>query len=323
MDSLKNTIDFDLLAKYLAGECTDAERDQVQLWLAESDENQTSFNDFKAVWDLAERPANQSIDIEKAWGTVDSRLRTGSTISIWTKISKIAAIALLVLGVGAALRYFLKSDADILTYQGATDKNVVLTDGSKVGLQDHAHLTFAEMGDSLRIVTLSGEAFFEVTPNKVKPFVVHAPLVDVRVLGTKFNVKSEEDGVTVYLEEGSVLLNSSKMSMTIEPGQTARCDVQGNITLMEKAGDNAAYWHTHVLKYRSIPLSQVVEELNVIYDQRIIISDEATANCLFSSTFNDESIDLIVEVIAATFNLTVTKQDDKTILHGTGCQTVD
>lgn len=323
MDSLNNTIDFDLLAKYLAGECSDTERDRVKRWLAESDENQTTFNDFKLVWDKAERPANQSIDIEKAWNKVNSQLKPVQTISIWTKLSRIAAIALLVLGIGVALRYFLTSDADSMTYRGATDKNIVLTDGSKVGLQGNAHLTFAEMGDSLRIATLSGEAFFEVAPNKEKPFVVHAPLVDVRVLGTKFNVKTGNDEVTVYLEEGSVLLTSSSMSMNIEPGQTARCDAQGNILLLEAAGDNAAYWHTHVLKYRSIPLSQVVEELNVIYDQKIIIDDPATANCLFSSTFNDESIDLILEVIAATFNLTVTQQDDTTILHGTGCQTVD
>lgn len=323
MDSLNNTIDFDLLVKYLAGECSDTERDRVKRWLAESDENQTTFNDFRLVWDKVERPVNQSIDIEKAWSSVNARLKPVPTISIWTKLSKIAAIALLVIGIGVALRYFLTSDVDSMSYRGAIDKNVVLTDGSKVGLQGNAHLTFAEMGDSLRIATLSGEAFFEVAPNKEKPFVVHAPLVDVRVLGTKFNVKTGKDEVIVYLEEGSVLLTSSSMSMTIEPGQTARCDAQGNILLLEAVGENAAYWHTHVLKYRSIPLSQVVEELNVIYNQKIIIDDPATANCLFSSTFNDESIDLILEVIAATFNLTVTQQDDTTILHGTGCQTVD
>lgn len=104
------------------------------------------------------------------------------------------------------------------------DYSITLSDGTRVFLNSKSKLSFPfYFGDKQREIFIEGEAYLEVSKDAKRPFVVHTPLTDIRVLGTKFNVNTYEEGIVrTSLVEGSVLLkDADKDSIALYPGREA------------------------------------------------------------------------------------------------------
>lgn len=119
----------------------------------------------------------------------------------------------------------VKSTAfNTLEIPAKADYSITLSDGTLVFLNSKSKLSFPfYFGDKQREIFIEGEAYLEVSKDAKRPFIVHTPLTDIRVLGTKFNVNTYEEGIVrTSLVEGSVLLkDADKDSITLYPGREA------------------------------------------------------------------------------------------------------
>lgn len=146
---------------------------------------------------------------------------------------------------------------------------VTLVDGTKVWLNAETSLSYStNFSGKERIVELKGEAYFEVAKNEKKPFIVKANGVDVKVLGTHFNVNAyERDPVKTTLFEGSVRLTSKNSNVILKPGQQAIAseDVSG-IVVNEVKLSQAAAWKSGYFAFQDDNIIEIMKQIRRWYD---------------------------------------------------------
>jgi len=165
----------------------------------------------------------------------------------------------------------------VITSRGIRQK-ITLSDGTVVWINSGSRLSFpTEFNDSIRKVTLTGEAFFDVSKS-VKPFIVSLCSGDVRVLGTTFNVASYENSSSsdIWLYAGSVKVETPKMSVMLNPGFNVQIDnltsdISGPTGNINKSPD----WMRGRLEFYSQPLYKVFEVIQRWYGVEYEISEDA------------------------------------------------
>lgn len=151
--------------------------------------------------------------------------------------------------------------------------NMTLADGSKVWLNAGSSLRYPVLfiGNE-RKVSVTGEAYFEVTHDASKPFIVNNGSMDVRVLGTHFNVNAfEDDGndIKVTLLEGSVKINNENATGLLKPGQQAVV-TKGIKVLNDVDLDLVMAWKNGYFQFDNASLQNVLKEVSRWYDVNVI-----------------------------------------------------
>lgn len=155
---------------------------------------------------------------------------------------------------------------------------VILQDGSKVMLNAASSLRFpVNFVGTTRQVELTGEAYFEIASNKAKPFTVHANGVDVRVLGTHFNINAYKDnpGVTTTLLQGSVQLTKGSATAILVPGQEGSAlEGESKITVKTADMEEAMAWKNGLFVFHDENISNVMKQVARWYDVDIQYTDD-------------------------------------------------
>ena len=266
-------------------------------------------------------------DTEKAWNKVsnqldDSKKRGFNT----TMLYRVAAVALILITLGVATWQLTskKGITEIVFATGETDLStpeVTLPDGTKVLLNHGSKLTYpSEFNGKTREVSLTGEAFFEVTPNKEKPFIIRTKEASVKVLGTSFNVYAYNDllSVEVAVKTGKVELADSKSNEKAEAqkvllvaGQKGTFDISTRKASMEKAyRPNELSWLTHELEFEYTSLDEAFKTLQRTYNVQLTIDPNVDLTIKLNATFTQQNIDYVMKVIAMTMNLRAEKIGD-------------
>jgi ferric-dicitrate binding protein FerR (iron transport regulator) len=164
-------------------------------------------------------------------------------------------------------------------------------------------------------VTLTGEAFFHVTPNKKKPFVISVNDIEVTVVGTSFNIKSANAVTDVIVETGIVRV--TRNGETVELHENERLRVAHNTKLTrENVNDHLYnYYRTKEFVCDDTPVWKLVETLNEAYQTNIVIGREELRNQRINIVLKNESIDRVLELVSATLNAKVTKNNDQLIIE--------
>lgn len=199
--------------------------------------------------------------------------------------------------------------------------NVTLGDGTVVQLNSGSTLIFpAKFSGGKREVYLKGEGFFEVTRSAERPFVVNTHSINIRVLGTKFNVSAYENETTAsaVLVDGSVEVFDNKLfggaNLRIKPNQGCFFD-KAHPDLIVKEVDVNEYisWKDGILQFKDQPLSDIIEKVEKFYNCTIIVEDEELANRIISgklvlSSKFDDTIDLLARTTKSKYVI----RDDNT-----------
>ncbi|MBO9672110.1 MAG: FecR domain-containing protein [Sphingobacteriaceae bacterium] len=147
---------------------------------------------------------------------------------------------------------------------------LVLADGSKVLLNAASSLTYpARFNGRYRNVELKGEGYFEVAKNTAMPFVVTANDVQVRVLGTHFNISAYADdaNITTTLIEGAVSLNKGKLSKLLAPGQQGISAPHNREILVQPANiDQTMGWVKGNFVFKDLNIKEVMKIASRWYD---------------------------------------------------------
>ncbi len=280
-------------------------------------------------FDLKKYPAG------KAWEKVENRIQTSVSKKtvirrlITSPIFRLAAAVV----IGAALlvsgyEFFHNQSASrqILEVTATNQQvnTVTLPDGSRVSLNSDTRLRYPKrFGNKIREVSIEGEGFFEVKPNKNKPFIIHAGNAQIKVLGTSFNVNAypETKKVEVIVETGKVqVINNipepiQTNELILTPGDKGTLDCSSNAMLKTTNLDpNFLAWKTHNLYFKATSLNEVIGNLEKVYKVNIRLADPRLNELLLTARFNDYSLDFILKVIETTFNIEVKNINGQYIL---------
>ncbi len=191
---------------------------------------------------------------------------------------------------------------------------LTLPDGSKVWLNAGSRLTYPSTFTNERRVSLSGEGFFVVAPNKQVPFIVSTSTIDVKALGTEFNVSSyPAAGYTeVYLQKGSVKTYFPDMESTgkiLSPGQ---CLVQNGYKLELKEMDpDMLLWREGLYTFKKQKLGSIIEKLELYYDVKINVKDPEILDYEYVGKFRQrDGILTILQVIQKIHKFKIEKNEE-------------
>ena len=322
-------IDSDLLASYVAGEADAAQQAVVEQWAASAPEHARELERLRSVWSWSEGPSQVAdVDVDSAWKKVSTQMDEARVIplgrpkrSTWAWVAAAAAVVGVLL-VGRVLLSPTQQELVATTVHN----NALLEDSSQVMLSPASRLV-AVMGEE-RSVELDGQAYFEVKRDEQRPFVVHTTHVDVTVLGTAFEVTAFDgnDTVTVRVRHGKVRVairqaqgDSAGDTLVLTAGEQTTW-VRGDRLLEREVIGPVERWAGRIIQFNNAPLQQVVDELNSVYDSRIVLGTTAISGCPLTASFGEEPIDEIVRVIANTFGFEIIRNADGSFtLTGDGC----
>ncbi|TDD98698.1 FecR family protein [Flavobacterium cellulosilyticum] len=228
---------------------------------------------------------------------------------------------------GTEIKYNSNTEIDKLVYNkiripdGKTF-NVTLSDGTRICLNSGSSLRFPVrfIKGLKREVFLEGEAFFNVTKDKLHPFVVNADAVHVQVLGTKFNVSSyaEDKVVNTVLVEGSVALSTTTRpndKTMLTPGFKGAFDKSGKALFSLEKVDTEYYtnWMKGEIAFKSIGFKEITQKLERTYNVSISNNNKDLDEVKFSGSFdrNIESINEVMEAMSKiySFNYKITENN--------------
>lgn len=313
----------DVLMMHLLGETTEQQNSMVADWLKENDANKHHYEQIKTIWNTSKQlAATKTVDTNKAWDRFQQRVNEApatKTIAMpQRKMSWMQIAATLVLFIGAAwmVKFFAYDFGRTTIVADNTVISETLPDGTVVTLNKASSLKYKTSFDgATRSVTLSGEAFFDVTPNKERPFIIDVDGVEVKVLGTSFNVKSETAKTEVIVETGLVEVSKKENSIKVKPNEKAVV-LKDNPAPIKQANEDAlySYYRTKEFVCNNTPLSRLVDVLNDAYDAKIIIANDNLKSLEITTTFKDEPLDYILDVICEQLSIKKEKTGNKIIL---------
>ena len=339
---------WDLVIRILSGEATPEEHAKMKTWLAADPENQEFYDEIKMIWDDAQA-SPPDYDREEVYQRLQNEIRrSGSVVTevplkpkyenvkkefYWLKVA--ASWAFITLAAFSVYQFIDHNRmADQSQWMTATNNagkrsKIFLPDSSIVWLNANSTLRFPERFPSgHRDVVLSGEAFFEVVKNARSPFTVTAGGLRTTVLGTSFNINSENEKEVVI----SVLTGKVRVSSVDESKKEQQLGLlTRNEQLIYNESDNSyqiktlasaydyASWKDGTLRFRNVNFEQIAQKLEHWYGMKIIFKDDAMRKCQLEGTFNNVPIEKVMKMLSITARFEYVIQGDSITVSGKGC----
>ena len=365
-------MDHHLISKYLLGNATEEEVEQIFQWIDDSPENKRVFIQFKKTWALG---AKSDDDSQLAWEELESKLDYSKPKPRFMGLIKYAAILVLLVGIGFFFtqqksnsnlpvidknaitlelgngniqvitedgeRTFIDKKGkpvgtqkgNVLNYKSVANDltslepiyneltipygktfKLVLSDGTTIHLNAGSSIKYPVkfIEGAHREVFLKGEAFFDVVKNANQPFVVNINELNVRVLGTKFNVSSypEEENINTVLVEGSVALHgkdndfNSANTVLLEPGNKGEWNQKSKETSITQV-DTKMYtsWVEGRMIFRNTPFKIIRKKLERHYNVSIKNNNEILEEKTYNAVFDVESIEQVLRTLNEIYSI--------------------
>lgn len=309
-----------LVSRYFSNEASEEDKEALATLLAESEARQQQWENAKQQWKATPKlpkhdrtrakqlllkgmaKSRQRDEVRDFERTLSRKRGTGQ----WLRWG--AACLLVSLSVFVYIRFEkiasenmpLLSINKIEVPQGNVQK-ILLPDGTKVWLNAGSTLEYPEPFLA-RNVQLTGEGFFEVIRNEALPFTVKTKDLQVRVLGTSFNVKQyQQEAAAVEVSSGSVRVSLEKDSLestVLSPAEGVVLDTAHHKLIKSSLDLNRlAAWREGKLIFEDQPLQEIIPTLERWYQVQIVLSDESIGDRRFSGTFQQERLQNILQIM--------------------------
>ena len=205
----------------------------------------------------------------------------------------------------------------------AGEYHFTLSDGTKVWMNSDSELRFpVNFTSNRREIFIKGEAYFEVEPDRERPFIVHANQVSIQVLGTKFNVSAygESQQVLTTLVQGGVNVKYAGLQTELQPGFQAVTDIKaGTMDRREVEVGMYTSWTKGIFEYENMPLSDIAVQLSRWYDVRIIFSAPEFANRRFTGVVRKyDVLNDVLSIIEQTTDVCFIVNGKEIVVKATG-----
>lgn len=299
-----------LVSRHLNGNCSPEEQLELQVWMVESPENTKEYLALKDIWDVTRLPQSSTED-QLMLFYKNQFEKTRKSRLLWIRYTS-AAAAVLTIGLLISLLIPQEKSArsgnlQVFSVPLGSRSKVLLADGTLVNLNSGSELQYSsDFSDNKRIVSLSGEAYFNVKSDKEHPFLVKTDDFVVKVTGTHFNVCSykENSYISTTLTEGKIELqiDGSDQNFEIKPGEKFELNRETKEFVLENADlETETAWKDGEFIFRNIPFPELVKRLERWYDVRLNYSDSELKNYAYTGKFkNQETIWQVLDALKLT-----------------------
>jgi len=324
-----------LIIKHIQGETTPEEQLLAEAWIAKNPANRRLYETYKGLLLLTDKK-KVGFNTDKAWSKLHDRIESGQRLKPVKDAGRIfiprysiaigiAALLLIAFGIFSILQ-----KEPVLRQFTAVEKissPFYLPDGSFVVLNKNSSVRYPDhFSGNSREISIFGEAFFEISPDREMPFLIHASGLDVRVVGTSFNVEAKKGSgfVRVTVNTGQVLVYPSGTSqqdiersgLLLSAGEMATFSPEsGRIVRGVNDDLNVLSWKTGILTFRESRLADVLKALEIKYQTRFIVDNREVLNQRLTARFEKESLDEVLETISLIFSIKAEKNGQLIILH--------
>ena len=303
---------------------TPAQQDEFLSWLAASAAHRESFERHRSMWG----DFNALKQWRPAHGTVPNpdllaRHRRPSAWR-WATPALLAAAAVALLLVWPPTTRAPENAT--VVFEAAAYRQETLPDGSVLDLNRGAHVVVQFSAAERRVLLVQGEAQFAVAKNPARPFVVRAGGVEVRAVGTAFNVKLAGPNLEVLVTEGTVHVSQQAVvapAASAGSAPTAAPVVLAALTAGQRTVIPVAtviappvvvpasvpeiarllYWQPRLLDFESTPLAEVVETFNRRNPQRLVIGDEELRALTIVASIRSDNVESFVRLLEGTMGV--------------------
>lgn len=310
--------------RFIADEaCSKQELAELKKWLSDPDHSLEVEAWLSEHWVIS--PEIDSVTmIESVFRKIDGyqngEVKSGSSLSRVLKVyQRIAAFLLVpVIGFGIlywSIQYNQSSGQLTETFAPRGQKSqLILSDGTKVWLNSDTKIKYpGNFSNKQRDIYLDGEAFFEVSKNEHQPFVVHTSAVNVKVLGTKFNVRAyrDEDQIETSLFEGSINLSMDNSNIVgskvkeVSPGQSfAYSKTCHELVANKFPEDEINGWKKNQLIFKDDTFSNLVRKMERWYDVKVVYDQQLfNDRRLTVELYEGERLERLMEIVSLTLSV--------------------
>jgi transmembrane sensor len=298
---MMNEDQFDILvARILAGEADAKELQQLDL-LLQDDALKERYIILQQYFKEAAYPS--STNVEQALQRTMNKINATPQLKpvpkrIWTW----AAAAAVIISISLYAVLYRSSNTNIadnwLHRQNgkATRAMLELADGSKIWLNAESKLTYPKVfGSNSREVYLSGEAFFDVASNPLRPFIIHLSSGDVRVLGTSFNVRAyDNEPVQTSVKTGKIAFipnHQQPDTVYVTPDEKLTYEKKDEkITKTATVAEEDKAWTEGRLIFRDMPLEDICAELERTFGKKVVFTADAPRHYRLTGAFQNNSL---------------------------------
>jgi ferric-dicitrate binding protein FerR (iron transport regulator) len=304
----------DMIVAYLTGNLPNESYDVFINKLDESPEDKKMFNEFQEIWkSLNVVEESNMFDASNAFRLFKGRLNiAGKKQKIRRRLYMVIVfIPFLFLSYFAYKHYSSPSTAEpMLSFSEVTvphgsKTQIILPDGTKVWINSGSQLRYNDdFGKSKRDVQLFGEAYIEVRHMENCPLIVTSGNINVRVLGTKFNINAykENDEIKVSLFHGAIEMDINHANpVMLSPEDVAIYSLNSKqMKIMHHATANTLNWMENKLIFEGETFVQIIRSLERNFNVKVFIHTESIKECRFTGDFvKNETIEQIFKVMAA------------------------
>ncbi|MDF9801288.1 transmembrane sensor [Catalinimonas alkaloidigena] len=324
-----------LLIRYFQGKCNPEEIVLLKKWIR-SEEGERILEEFiDAQWKLPDdyTTVESNLLFEKIQQNISKKTPVWNERFVpYSHIGKYAASLLFFILSTLFLFHYLNRQEpqvrEVSMFTKETQKGqkrtLNLTDGTRIVLNAESKLTFPEhFSDTLRLVCLTGEAFFEVAEDKNRPFIVHTSSIDIQVLGTSFNLHAyEEDSFAqVALLQGKVSVQSTQkkygeLVMELTPGEMASYN-KSDQSFTKNAFDikSTSGWKDGILYFKNAGYDEIIKRLEHWYGVRFTHEGNDKPLWMYNGEFENKSLEYVLESISYACKFSYTLKDTQVIIN--------
>lgn len=316
MDANKQPYIEELLGKYMSGKLTTDELEtlkqsinihtdkELEIYVSKQWQQ---FNDMK--------PIDSALQ-QKMLARIKQRTQP-HTLSIWRKKGLSIAASIMIIMMTSLSIYLYHSnhemsqlaDRNVVVKVGKGERvSITLPDGTSVRLNSESELSYQQdFGLKDRKVSLNGEGFFDVVRNETRTFIVNTQFMDIKVLGTAFNVYTYQnnDSVEMALVRGEVEVTTTQppyQTINVKPDEKVVYNKKtGKMRLESTSNQIETAWISNELVFRSTTLNDVLNRIGRKYGFSIEVEDSLLLKDRYTGVFDETDIEGVMQILKAHF----------------------
>ena len=304
---------YDLLPKHFLKETSEEEEKQIEKFAKEH------AKEYKLLTELWSHEDIKPIDFDsvKAWQIVHNKASRKEfkhqsirpLIRRYLQIASVAAVLIL----GSISAYYLiytQQNPKMILAKTLDNKKsdvIVLSDGTKIWLNKNATIHYPQtFGSDERRVILTGEAYFEVSKNPNKPFIVEASNANIKVLGTSFDINTKHKNTMVSVNTGRVEVSNADKSSNVIITKGYSANVENNhVNKFDTNNPNYLSWKTGEFTFDNTDITEVISLLNSYYSKQIALKNTTDTTCSLTAHFKKLKLQEVIEIIELTCDIDV------------------
>ncbi len=329
MKKEQENIDERIILKLIESRADENERKLFKSWLENSPENAEIFEQLKKTHELT---SVDQYSLSKNWESIVQKVKAGYKVSDYIELPetqirsvsfrmntfmRAAAMIIILLGVSFLIKIFVFTPEQLFISGNDLGPNLPyeLADGSLVYLNGDSEISFSKkFGDKNRRIALKGEAFFEVKRNEKIPFSITTHNTIVKVLGTSFNVYSDQSKlVRVSVVSGVVEFSVHKKKKPVRLRAREQGVYNPDMDAVKKEdiyNSNVLAWKTGILHFDETPIMEVLSLLQKQYLQVLVFEEKQDSLPTLTTSFNNQSLETVLEELNLLLNVNFETRND-------------